>query len=159
MRDIYNPAALDYLSADPPPTSVDEAAGVVRWQNLVESAGLEALEPGETIVVEIVFRALRDIRETTNRAEVSDAKDEFGNSIAAQEAEVPIQIIDDGQPTATATEEPQTTTTVTVVATSTPEEEVEEERDEENEEERATAGRRRQARQCQLLLASGRAQR
>jgi LPXTG-motif cell wall-anchored protein len=131
MRDIYNPAALAYLRADPPPTAVDEAAGVVRWQNLVASAGLEALGPGETITVEIVFRALRDIRETTNRAEVSGAKDEYGNAIEAQQAEVPIQIVDDGQPTAVATSSPQPTTTA--LATRTPE-------DEEEEEGRRTAG-------------------
>jgi hypothetical protein len=138
MRDIYNPAALDYLSADPPPTSVDEAAGVVRWQNLVQSAGLETLEPGATIEVEIVFRALRDIRETTNRAEVSGAKDEYGNSIEAQQAEVPIQIVDDPQPTAAPTGSPQVTNTATTLNTSTPEEAEEEE--EREEEKRPTSG-------------------
>lgn len=49
LNDFYSPACLNYESATIPPTSVDEALGKLRWDNL------GPLAPGATATVDVTF--------------------------------------------------------------------------------------------------------
>ena len=78
---------LDFVSAEPPPPSVDVARGVLAWDDLLALTGRDRLRPGESITVVTVYTALRDITAAVNRAEVSGAKDEYGNDAQPAQAE------------------------------------------------------------------------
>jgi uncharacterized repeat protein (TIGR01451 family) len=118
LRDIYNPAALQFVSASPPPSSVNEPSGLLEWADLLDITGRTALRPGESIQVRTVYIALQNVRQSVNQAEVSGARDEYGNTLEASRAEVPIFIVGPEE-TATAT--------ATSEATAVPQEEEEEE--------------------------------
>jgi hypothetical protein len=113
LRDVYNPAALGFTSADPPPDSADQVAGALAWADLLATTGRGRLRPGESITVRTVYTALRDITASVNRAEVSGAKDEYGNAVQPQQAQVPIRIVGPGSaaPTARPTRSPTQTPT------------------------------------------------
>lgn len=141
LRDIYNPAALQFVSADPPASSVNEPAGLLVWDDLLELTGRGVLRPGEAIRVTTVYIALQNVQQAVNRAEVSGARDEYGNALEANEAEVPIFIVGPAETAtslATATAEvtatPLATATIAPTATEEVAEEEEEESEEENEE-------------------------
>lgn len=143
LRDVYNPAAISFISADPPPISVDNVAGVLVWDDLLAITGRGVLRPGETIRITTVYLALRDITSAVNTAEVNGARDRYGNAVAPRQAQAPIRIVepeptpstpDSGEPeptprpraTATATNTPfpthtpgPRTTVMVVVATAT----------------------------------------
>ncbi len=118
LRDAYNPAALRFESANLPPDSVDQVGGVLIWGDLLATTGRTTLHPGESIHIQTVYTALRDITNAVNRAEVSGAKDEYSNAVQPQQAQVPIHIIEPsvtpipseqlptGVPTATRTAKP-----------------------------------------------------
>lgn len=95
LIDRFNPAALRFERADPPPRSVDQAAGVLDWGDLLAATGRSVLAPGESIRVVTVYTALRDIDSAVNVAEVQGAEDEYGNSLASRRAEAPIRIVDE----------------------------------------------------------------
>jgi hypothetical protein len=99
LRDVYNPAALGFVSANPPPLSVDAARGVLLWDDLLAISGRERLRPGESITVVTAYTALRDITAAVNRAEVSGARDEYGNDAQPSQAEAPIRIVGPGATT------------------------------------------------------------
>lgn len=110
LRDVYNPAAIGFVSADPPPLSVDAAAGVLVWDDLLAISGRGVLRPGETIRVTTEYIALRDIDAAVNTAEVSGARDRYGNAVAPRQAQAPIRIVGpDETPTAPAEEGPRPT--------------------------------------------------
>lgn len=113
LRDTYNPAALRFESANLPPDSINQVGGVLVWSDLLAASGRTSLRPGESIRVETVYTALRNITDAVNRAEVSGAKDEYNNMVQPRQAQVPIRII---APTAT----PIPSATSTTVSTSTP---------------------------------------
>jgi LPXTG-motif cell wall-anchored protein len=93
LRDVFNPAALRFVSANPPPDSVDQVGGVLTWDDLLATTGRSALAPGESITVQTFYIALRDITSAVNTAEVSGAKDEYGNAVQPRHAEAPIRIV------------------------------------------------------------------
>jgi uncharacterized repeat protein (TIGR01451 family) len=118
LRDIYNPAALQFVSASPPPSSINEPSGLLEWSDLLDITGRTALRPGESIQVRTVYIALQNVRQAVNQAEVSGARDEYGNTLEASRAEVPIFIVGP---------EETVTATATLEATTVPQEEEEEE--------------------------------
>jgi hypothetical protein len=93
LRDVFNPAALRFESADPPPLSVDSVGGVLSWGDLLATSGRSVLRPGEAIRVETRYTALRDITDAVNTAEVSGAQDEYGNAVRPRQAQAPIRIV------------------------------------------------------------------
>jgi LPXTG-motif cell wall-anchored protein len=97
LRDVYNPAALRFDSANPPPDSADQVGGVLTWGDLLATTGRAALHPGESIRIQTVYTALRDITDAMNTAEVSGAKDEYGNAVQPRQAQVPIRIVGPGE--------------------------------------------------------------
>jgi LPXTG-motif cell wall-anchored protein len=110
LRDVYNPAAIAFVSADPPPLSVDAAAGVLVWDDLLAITGRGVLRPGETLRVTTEYIALRDIDAAVNTAEVSGARDRYGNAVAPRQAQAPIRIVGpDATPTAPVEERPAPT--------------------------------------------------
>jgi LPXTG-motif cell wall-anchored protein len=128
LRDVYNPAAIAFVSADPPPLSVDAAAGVLVWDDLLAITGRGVLRPGETLRVTTEYIALRDIDAAVNTAEVSGARDRYGNAVAPRQAQAPIRIVGpDATPTAPVEDRPApprpratTTPTNTPFPTNTP---------------------------------------
>ena len=117
LRDIYNPAALRFVSASPPPSAVNEPSGLLEWDDLLEITGRGLLRPGEAIRITTVYIALQNVRGAVNQADVSGARDLYGNDIESSQAEVPIFIVG---PDETATTEATADATATTAATSTP---------------------------------------
>ncbi len=93
LRDVFNPAALRFESANPPPDSADPVGGELAWDDLLATTGRASLAPGESITVQTLYTALRDISEAVNRAEVAGAKDEYGNAVQPRQAQVPIRVV------------------------------------------------------------------
>lgn len=61
LSDSYDQAHLDFVSANPAPSEVDEDAGILDWQDLAPSpdGGTAGVwEPGESRTVTVTFRAL-----------------------------------------------------------------------------------------------------
>lgn len=117
LRDVYNPAALRFESAQPPPLSVDQVGGVLVWDDLLTITGRRALAPGESLTVVTVYTALRDITSAVNTAEVRGARDEYDNAVEPAQAQAPIRIVG---PTATATATASATATATAAPTEAP---------------------------------------
>ncbi|MFH2110657.1 MAG: hypothetical protein ABIJ47_05280, partial [Candidatus Bathyarchaeota archaeon] len=72
LKDTYDPAKLDYIEATPAPDAVDEASGVLDWNDLT---GPGSLAPSTTVTVQVKFKALEATTGsgTTDLAEVIDA--------------------------------------------------------------------------------------
>jgi uncharacterized repeat protein (TIGR01451 family) len=124
LSDNFSPAALDFVRAVPPPSSIDQAGGQLAWDDLLALSGRASLEPGDEIIVTTVYRALQTVDEAAvNEAEISGARDRYGNTLEASRAEVPIQIISPPippTPTSITSPTPEPTATPTPEATSTP---------------------------------------
>lgn len=107
LIDSYDPSALQFWRAVPPPDSV--APGELRWSNLLQPPLASVLTAGEVVTATVVFTALRELDQTINRVNVSGASDSFGNDLEAGQAEAPIRILPnpDAQPTAQPTVTPQ----------------------------------------------------
>ena len=61
LSDSYDQAHLDFLSANPAPSDVDESVGILDWQDLAPSpdgGSAGVWEPGESRTVTVTFRAL-----------------------------------------------------------------------------------------------------
>lgn len=112
LHDTYQQAYLQFWKAIPPPTSINTTtstiSGELTWDDVLPGLGRTRLRPGETITVTTVYTALRSIVGSVNRASVSGAQDEFNNTLAARETEVPIRILP-GPGEATATPRPRPT--------------------------------------------------
>jgi uncharacterized repeat protein (TIGR01451 family) len=89
LSDFFTQDAINYLGGTPPADNVDNANGVVSWNDLTIPFGRN-LNPGETFVVETVFQvvATTDTFTATNRARVSGAEDEFGNQVNDHEVDI-----------------------------------------------------------------------
>lgn len=71
LKDTYDPVYLDYVSASPPPDSVDAVSGVLEWTDLT---GIGSLGVGESIEVQVVFEAIEwTMGPTVDLAEVINA--------------------------------------------------------------------------------------
>lgn len=111
LRDAFNPAALRFVSASPPPDTADQVGGALAWADLLASTGRGRLAPGESITVQTAYVALREITAAVNTAEVSGAKDEYGNAVNPRQAQVPIRIVGPGAGDAAPTRAPTATPT------------------------------------------------
>jgi hypothetical protein len=93
LRDIYDPAALHFSYAIPPPDEVNAAAGELRWYDLTTYFGDL---PGDAVIhVPVYFTVTQAIQTAFNRAEVEAVIDEYSNTLAAGADEVPITVIID----------------------------------------------------------------
>jgi hypothetical protein len=104
LEDTYSTEYLQFWRASPRPSSVDPAAGVLLWDDLLPVMGLTRLAPGQIISVTTVFTALKSVDGVViNRAGAVAVRDEFGNQVEApRQAEIPIRILPGpGEATAT----------------------------------------------------------
>lgn len=121
LKDRYNPSVLAFVRAVPPPSSSDTANGELTWSDLLAITGRSQLEPGKTIEVITVFKALQAVDGSLNEAEVNGASDRYGNTLAPREAQAPIRIIPAATDTATPTRTPtQVVATPTLTVTTRP---------------------------------------
>jgi Domain of unknown function DUF11 len=127
LQDTFSTEYLQFWRASPRPTSVDPAAGELRWDDLLPVMGLTRLRPGQLITVTTVFTALKSVDgAVVNRAGAIAVRDEFGNEVAApRQTEIPIRILP-GAGEATPTprprprdDKPSEESTPTVAATQT----------------------------------------
>jgi len=127
LSDEFNPSVLEFVQAVPPADLADTTNGLLKWDDLLVTLGREQLGPGETIKVVTVYRARRATDLSVNKAKVDMAQDEYGNTLAPDDSNVPIRIIPantatattEAQATATATTEAQATATATTEAQAT----------------------------------------
>ncbi|NJP04605.1 MAG: hypothetical protein HC837_02710 [Chloroflexaceae bacterium] len=120
LQDVSNPAILGFVRAVPPPSSVDVNNGTLEWSDLLATTGRESLPPGEAIEVTTVYRALEDVDASVNQAEVSGARDRYGNALAPSLDDEPIRIIPaPSDATATPTNVTATATAATATTTAT----------------------------------------
>lgn len=125
LRDTYQKTYLQFWKAIPPPTSVDTTTSVItgelRWDDVLPGLGLSRLRPGQTVTVTTVYTALKSFDGSVNHAAVSGAQDEFNNTLAARETEVPIRILPGpGEATPTRTPAPREEAPTPTPVTPTP---------------------------------------
>jgi hypothetical protein len=104
LQDTFSTEYLQFWRASPRPSSVDAAAGVLVWDDLLPVMGLSRLGPGQIITVTTVFTALKSVDGVAiNHASAIAVRDEFGNEVEApRQAEIPIRILPGpGEATAT----------------------------------------------------------
>nr|AIA10701.1 unknown Function [uncultured bacterium] len=104
LQDTFSTEYLQFWRASPRPSSVDAAAGVLLWDDLLPVMGLTRLGPGQIITVTTVFTALKSVDGVAiNHAGAIAVRDEFGNEVEApRQAEIPIRILPGpGEATAT----------------------------------------------------------
>ncbi|MFO7678465.1 MAG: hypothetical protein R6X34_00275 [Chloroflexota bacterium] len=95
LLEDYDPDFLQFSFAEPPPDAVDEVSGELTWSDL--TLWLGDVGPMQAISLTAVFTALAPIDITTNSASVANAKDWYGNDLAAGADDVPITIIGQDQ--------------------------------------------------------------
>ena len=105
LEDTPNTEFLQFIDADPPPSSVESNGAVLRWEDVLPDLGLSRLRPDEVITVTTVFTALKSFEGTgINNSNAVQVQDEFGNEVEApRQDEVPIRILpgpDEVTPTA-----------------------------------------------------------
>jgi hypothetical protein len=115
LRDAYNPGVLEFVRAVPPPSSSNQATGELQWSDVLALLGRSRLEPGETLDITTVYRAIQAVDESTNEVEVSGASDKYGNVLTPRHAQAPIRIVQAPSDTPTAT----ATMVITATATAT----------------------------------------
>ncbi len=108
LEDTYDPTALVFFSADPPPDEQDLNAGVLRWLDLTLYTG--DIPPFGVVTVTTVFTTIGNVGAgTSNQARIVSAGDWYGNDVAGGADQVPIVIIDrPGGPTPQPTPPPTT---------------------------------------------------
>ena len=97
LRDEYDPAYLDFVSASPPPTT-STVPGVLEWADLTLPPGAD-LAPGEQTTGVVTFTALARVAPTINSASVTGAYfsgPPFPESAGPVEAPVDIDELDFG---------------------------------------------------------------
>ena len=91
LADQYDPADLSFVAATPAPDEPQDD-GYLTWYDLTAAPphGFDRdLRPHESFVITTVFRVVRDIVSTTNRAIVADALDAYDNDVnESDDAEV-----------------------------------------------------------------------
>lgn len=124
LRDVYNPAVLRFVSADPPPPLADDVAGILEWPDLLATTGRGRLGPGEALQVTTVYEALLPFDGGVNSASVARARDEYANEYTERRAEAPIRILPAGgspaPPTPPGTATPITPTAAPATPTAVP---------------------------------------
>jgi uncharacterized repeat protein (TIGR01451 family)/LPXTG-motif cell wall-anchored protein len=102
LTDTYDPALIEFHFAIPTPT-VTSPPGLLVWSDLVTYFG--NITPFQSVVVTTVFTATGQGGDTTNRASIEGARDEFSNDLTAGQAQAPITIIGDTPTPAPTTDE------------------------------------------------------
>lgn len=121
LKDRYNPSVLEFVRAVPPPSSSDIANGELTWSDVLAITGRSQLEPGETIELTTVYKALQAVDGSINEVEVNGASDRYGNTLAPRDAQAPIRIIPAATDTVIPTSSPtQVVATPTLTATTQP---------------------------------------
>lgn len=92
LSDTYDPAYLEFVSADPAPDQTAE--GALAWNDLT---GDGSLAPGESLTVLVTFRAIastanQPAQQTINVAVVEGAQDEQGQTVPPREDDAPVRI-------------------------------------------------------------------
>ena len=106
VEDSYDPAALAFFYAEPPPDEWDFNVGLLRWVDLTLYTG--DIPPHSMVTVTTVFTTIGEIgAEVVNHASVIAAGDWYSNPVAGGADDVPIVIIDrPAAPTPTPTPTP-----------------------------------------------------
>lgn len=92
LEDTYDPTALAFFSADPPPDEWDFNIGLLRWPDLTLHTG--DIPPFGVVTVTTVFTTIGNIGAgTANQASIVAAGDWYGNDVAGGADQVPIVII------------------------------------------------------------------
>jgi uncharacterized repeat protein (TIGR01451 family) len=91
LTDTYNALFLQFHYAIPMPT-VTTPPGLLVWTDLTTDFG--DLAPFQSVVVTTVFTATAQVLNTVNQASVEGARDQYNNDLTANQALVPITIID-----------------------------------------------------------------
>ncbi|MEJ5309768.1 MAG: hypothetical protein WHX52_08340 [Anaerolineae bacterium] len=93
LEDTYDPTALAFFSADPPPDEWDFNTGWLRWPDLTLHTG--DIPPFGVVTVTTVFTTIGNIgAATANQAGIVAAGDWYGNDVTGGADKVPIVIID-----------------------------------------------------------------
>jgi uncharacterized repeat protein (TIGR01451 family) len=105
LDDIYKTDYLKFVSAFPAPSSVDTAAGRLRWDDLLPLLGRTFLRPDEAIRITAVFIPLKPFEGSgINQLSPGEVQNEYQKAMPAPKRDdVPIRIISGpGAPTPTA---------------------------------------------------------
>jgi uncharacterized repeat protein (TIGR01451 family) len=124
LEDTYDPAVLAFNYAVPPPSQVLTPTGVISWADLTAAFGPIPADTTITVTVVFTLTNLNGVEADVNRAQVAGAQDEYQNTLAPGQDQVPIQILLPATATPTATphrhEERSPTPTATPVPMPTP---------------------------------------
>lgn len=114
VEDVFDPAYLRFIAAQPAPDRADPTTGVLGWDNILAGLGLSRLQPGQVVTATTTFAVLAPIDNlVVNRISGSNVRDEFGNAVQApRQADVRIRIVGvaDTRPTAQPAERRRTAT-------------------------------------------------
>jgi len=94
LVDTFDATYLGYVNSIPLPDSVDNAAGVIRWNDITGSG---VMQPGESKVLAVTFVAKKSTdtlpnKQTINVATVSGAQDDKGNTLPNKQDQAPVRI-------------------------------------------------------------------
>jgi uncharacterized repeat protein (TIGR01451 family) len=103
LEDTYDPAVLAFNYAVPPETQVITPTGVISWADLATALGPIPADTTITVTVVFTLTSLNGVEADVNRAQVVGAQDEYQNTLAPGEDQVPILILLPSTPTPTAT--------------------------------------------------------
>jgi uncharacterized repeat protein (TIGR01451 family)/LPXTG-motif cell wall-anchored protein len=103
LEDTYDPAVLAFNYAVPPPSQVITPTGVISWADLTTAFGPIPADTTITVTVVFTLTNLNGVEADVNRAQVVGAQDEYQNTLAPGQDQVPIQILLPATPTPTAT--------------------------------------------------------
>lgn len=123
VEDTYDPTYLDFVSANPAPSSVNEATGVLTWSVLTHSPadGDPAVwEPDASRILSVSFLALAPTPETENCAETGARFASNPNVTLPPSSACDVVEINQPTPTPTPTATPTLTPTPTATPTPTP---------------------------------------
>ncbi len=94
LRDGFDTSYLDYASASSAPDSIDEANGLLDWNNLITTMGTNLL-PGQTFLISVTFTttAPSNPNAVSNVATASNVVDENGDSVPQGQGEDDVLIV------------------------------------------------------------------
>ncbi len=103
LEDTYDPAVLAFNYAVPPETLVNRSTGVISWADLTTALGPIPADTTITVTVVFTLTSLNGVEANVNRAQVVGAQDEYQNTLAPGQDQVPIRILLPATPVPTAT--------------------------------------------------------
>lgn len=108
LEDVYKTDYLRFVSAFPAPSSVDTAAGKLRWDDLLPLLGRTFLRPDETVQITTVFIPLKPFEGSgINLLNPGEVQNEYQKAMPAPKRDdVPIRIISGPQAPTPATPTP-----------------------------------------------------